>query len=458
MIQENRSSETAKYRVTQLHSWRLGNQPVADFEGLVTHHPKNNADAFIKDGRLHRTEAPSARSHGLVGGEIQELETRRTDVRSSAIGADQILLIKDFILEDSRIAPFGRGARNVDVPAPVAGYIGRVIPRQGLVDILEHKDGRLLARVRHLDPISVAVGDSVRYGQSLGTQAAKGLPFGGRRHVHMEADTGHYQHYANYVDDLVSGRLSIDPARRDTGIEPRAVIDDGIIRIGETSDLVRLVQQRLNMAGFRGADDAALAEDGIYRLSMQRAVLNYQGAEGLPQSGDLDAATLRRIAPTLFPPATNPEHCAPLPPYLQRHAAVQAACQQGASPDALLAQAEHAMRQLEAGLGRDYDAHSERMAASLACLARENGLGRIDHIVLSRATDTSPHAERVFVVQGAIGDPAQLRADMRTADALSAPVEASLLRLRSEAGSQAHAVLQRDPSFEHVPEQAPRPG
>ena len=428
------------------------------FDGLVTHHPISNSGSKIEDGLPSEVENAGYRSYGVIGGQIEELETRRTDVRSSAIGADQILLIKDFILEDSRIAPFGRGARNVDVPAPVAGYIGRVIPRQGLVDILEHKDGRLLARVRHLDPISVVVGDSVQYGQSLGTQAAKGLPVGGRRHVHMEVDTGHYQHYVNYVDDLVSGRLSLDPARRDTGIEPRAVIDDGIIRIGETSDLVRLVQQRLNMAGFRGADDAALAEDGIYRLSMQRAVLNYQGAEGLPQSGDLDAATLRRIAPTLFPPATNPERCAPLPPYLQRHAAVQAACQQAASPDALLAQAEHAMRQLEAGLGRDYDAHSERMAASLACLARENGLGRIDHIVLSRATETSPHAERVFVVQGAIGDPAQLRADMRTADALSAPVEASLLRLRSEAGSQAHVVPLRDPSFEHVPEQAPRPG
>ncbi|MBD4859104.1 hypothetical protein GUF90_21715, partial [Xanthomonas citri pv. citri] len=46
----------------------------------------------------------------------------------------------------------------------------------------------------------------------------------------------------------------------------------------------------------------------------------------------------------------------------------------------LLSQAEAAVRDLEKGLGRDYDENSARLAASSAYLAKENGLSRIDHI------------------------------------------------------------------------------
>ncbi|KOB12548.1 peptidoglycan-binding domain-containing protein, partial [Xanthomonas arboricola] len=82
----------------------------------------------------------------------------------------------------------------------------------------------------------------------------------------MEVDSRYYQHYENYVGDLVSGRLSIDAARRDHGIEPRPFVDDGTIRIGESSEMVRQVQQTLNAEGFRGADNQPLQEDGVYRL------------------------------------------------------------------------------------------------------------------------------------------------------------------------------------------------
>lgn len=253
------------------------NENFEDLDGLVTHHPDFNRNARLQEGVVIRAENHATRTYAVIGGEIQEVEARRTD-EYRALGRDQILLVKDFILEDSRIRSGQYGAREVDVPAPISGYIGRVDIRNGVVDILEQRGGEVIARARHLDPIEVQVGDTIEYGQSLGTQNRRGLNESNGKHVHFEIDTRYYQQYENYIDDLASGRLSIDPARRTQGIEARPVVDDGVIRIGESADIVRRVQQHLNDEGFRGADNRPLQVDGVYRLSMQAAVINYQQA------------------------------------------------------------------------------------------------------------------------------------------------------------------------------------
>ncbi|AZU15626.1 peptidoglycan-binding protein [Xanthomonas citri pv. fuscans] len=240
----------------------------------------------------------------------------------------------------------------------------------------------------------------------------------------MEVDSRYYQHYENYVGDLVSGRLSIDAARRDHGIEPRPFVDDGTIRIGESSEMVRQVQQTLNAEGFRGADNQPLQEDGVYRLSMQAAVINYQQAHGVSQTGDIDPATLQQIAPLTFPPEVNKNDDNAAPTYQNIQGAVQ-------SQDPLHQQAEDAVRRLERGLGRDYDDNRARLAASSASLARENGLSRIDHIVLSTETRSVRQGENVFVVQGALDNPAHLMAHMKTGDAIARPVEQSLSQLQT---------------------------
>lgn len=383
-----------------------------------------------------RGEKPAKRSHAVVGGELQEVEAVRTD-EYHALGADQVLLVKDFILEDSRIASGQRGVRQVDVPAPLAGYIGRVDARNGVVDILDRRDGEVIARARHLDPIAVQLGDTIGYGQSLGTQNNQGLKPSDGKHVHFEIDTRYYQHYEHYVDDLHSGRLSIDPERRTAGIEARPVVDDGVIRIGESAAIVRTVQRRLNEEGFHGADIRPLNVDGVYRLSMQAAVLNFQQARGLPQTGDIDPVTLQVIAPRIFPPAVNDEHHRngadpELPPYMNRHGAVERNDPAfHAIDDPLLPQAERAVRQLDRTLGREYNDQSACMAASAACLAKTNGLSQIDHVMLSEARGAMRQGENLFVVQGDPSDPAQKRAQMKTGDPTSTPVEQSVAQLQS---------------------------
>ena len=412
------------------------NEAFGDLEGLVTHHPDRNRNAELMNGVVIRGENHVTRNYAVVGGEIQELEVARTD-EYHALGPDQVLLVKDFILEDSRIASGQRGVRQVDVPAPFAGYIGRVDARNGVVDILDRRDGEVVARARHLDPIAVRVGDTIEYGQSLGTQNNRGLEATAGKHVHFEIDTCYYQQYENYIADLASGRLAIDSERQTQGIEARPIVDDGVIRIGETAGIVLQVQQRLNEEGFRGADNRPLEVDGVYRLSMQAAVINYQQARGLPQTGDIDPVTLQEIAPRILPPMLNGEHPGEgahpgLPPYMNRQGAVPGnGHQPRAIDDPLLPQAERAVRQLERGLGREYDGQSACMAASAACLAKANGLSGIDHIFLSVERGAVRQGENLFVVQGEPGDPAHRRAMMKTQDAVSMPVEQSLGQLQA---------------------------
>ncbi|MCL1561836.1 XVIPCD domain-containing protein [Xanthomonas nasturtii] len=102
----------------------------------------------------------------------------------------------------------------------------------------------------------------------------------------------------------------------------------------------------------------------------------------------------------------------------------------GQLQDPLHRQAEEAVRRLEQGLGRDYDDNSARLAASSAYLAKENGLSRIDHVVLSENTKSVRQGENVFVVEGALNDPAHKMAHMKTNDAIAQPVEQSLAQLQ----------------------------
>ncbi|OOX13601.1 peptidoglycan-binding protein [Xanthomonas axonopodis pv. cajani] len=429
------AKQQVPYRVIQLE-WDAEkgyhNEAVENFDGLVTHHPNSNSGAHLVNGSVVGGQA--GRTLGLVGGEIQEIEVAKAN-NDYGLRPGQVLLKKDFILEDSRMLS-GPASRAQDVPSPVAGVVGTVNAKTGLVDVLDREGGDVILRVRHMSPLLVEKGDHVEYGQALGVQGKQAT---GAIHVHMEVDSRYYQHYENYIGDLVSGRISIDAERRDRGIEPRPIADDGTLRIGESSDIVRQVQQRLNAEGYRGADNQALQEDGVYRLSMEAAVINYQQAHGLSQTGDIDPATLQSIAPRTFPPEMNREDHNAAPTYRNM---------QSAAPpqDPLHRQAEDAVRRLEQGLGRDYDDNSARLAASSAHLARANGLDRIDHVVLSKQTASVAQGENVFVVQGALDDPAHKMAHMKTSDAIAQPVEQSLSQLQAlgETQRQRQQAQQQD--------------
>ncbi|NIJ67657.1 XVIPCD domain-containing protein [Xanthomonas sp. 60] len=96
---------------------------------------------------------------------------------------------------------------------------------------------------------------------------------------------------------------------------------------------------------------------------------------------------------------------------------------------ALYTQIAEGVRGLDAAHGRSFDATSERLTASLLVRARESGLDRVDHVLLNTQTATAAAGEKVFLVQGALDNPAHKRVTMTMTDALQSPVEVSLARI-----------------------------
>lgn len=430
------------------------NEEVADLEGLVTHHPRANQNARMVDGRFQHVERPTRRSHAFIGGEFQEVEMPRTDEYRS-LDADQVLLVKDFILENAQ------GRRRLDVPSPLAGYVGRVDAPNGLVEIREGRDGDVIARIRHLSPISVQPGDQVAYGQALGTQGNAGLnlPPGRNLHVHLEMDTRYYQHMDAYMRDLASGRLPMEAAHRQQ-VPPPVISDDGVQRLGERGGAVYEMQRALRAEGYRGSDGREVEIDGVYRSVLQGAVVAFQQDHGLRQSGDIDistqqsAASINRALPLGPAPAGSgavPEDPARTGrrPESHAHDAEPSAAhpsQAGAfmrHKHPMYEQAVRAVHTLDARLGRVPDDASERMAASLLRLARDNGFHRIDHVVLGRQTGHAAAGQNVFIVQGGLDDAGARVAHMPTEQAVRTPVEQSFRTLEAPEHDRTVALAQQ---------------
>ena len=97
----------------------------------------------------------------------------------------------------------------------------------------------------------------------------------------------------------------------------------------------------------------------------------------------------------------------------------------------LFAQLIQKVAELDAAHGRTFDATSQRISASLLVLAKQNNLSRVDHVLLSRATQDSPAAGSIFIVQGDRNDPGHRRASIATEVAAQTDV-ADSLRLKEQ--------------------------
>ncbi|CAM4187188.1 hypothetical protein CR156_11310 [Stenotrophomonas lactitubi] len=179
------------------------------------------------------------------------------------------------------------------------------------------------------------------------------------------------------------------------------------------------------------------APDGISRMSVNMAQLGLQ--ESLLEQNGLYLGKGTPPRQPYFDTSTSPstlhyfDHTegtyAHVPITAQATAAPSNEAQvalAGGNDRALHDQIRGKVAELDAANGRSFDASSERLSASLLVLARENGLDRVDHVVLSRQAGDVAAAQNVFVVKGALDDPASLRASAATAEAAQRPVQESL--------------------------------
>lgn len=123
--------------------------------------------------------------------------------------------------------------------------------------------------------------------------------------------------------------------------------------------------------------------------------------------------------------------------------------------DPVFRQTLAAVHALDAGLGRAPDEASDRMATNLAALARNRGLERVDHVVLSIDNGRVRAGENVFVVQGGLTEATNRVAFMKTDEALLPPgCEASralamdraprmAVSITADAESPSHSALSR---------------
>ncbi|TIK66985.1 hypothetical protein E4416_05750 [Stenotrophomonas maltophilia] len=133
-----------------------------------------------------------------------------------------------------------------------------------------------------------------------------------------------------------------------------------------------------------------------------------------------------------------------------RQRASSSAPELGDADRSLYMQIRAGVERLDAEHGKPWDESSQRMSASLLVLAKEQGLSRVDHVVLNNPTENLARGEKVFVVEGAMDDPAHRRGHMNTMDALRAPEAESLHRADALSQSQAASLEQQPAQQAHT--------
>lgn len=120
-------------------------------------------------------------------------------------------------------------------------------------------------------------------------------------------------------------------------------------------------------------------------------------------------------------------------------------------PDhALYRQIDDGMRAVDASVGRAPDGLTERATASLFAEAKLSGLGRADHVLMSTGARANVDGSKLFVVQGALNDPAHLRVQVSASEAVATPIEDSFERAAVHEKQQATLELQRAQQHEQA--------
>ncbi|MFA4122772.1 hemolysin [Xanthomonas perforans] len=233
-------------------------------------------------------------------------------------------------------------------------------------------------------------------------------------------------------NDVLIGGPGHDMLRGGAGNDTYVVDDGDVVQDADRSGQLFWDGQRLT-GGTRQADDP----EGVFRSADGQTTYRIQGADLLIGNERGQSVTVQNFQSGSLGIELSQARV--------QHERGASQTEQGAvqisesgryqlaslSQDPLHREAEEAVRRLEQGLGREYDDNSARLAASSAYLAKENGLSRIDHVVLSENTKSVRQGENVFVVEGALNDPAQKMAHMKTSDAIAQPVEQSLAQLQA---------------------------
>jgi putative chitinase len=200
---------------------------------------------------------------------------------------------------------------------------------------------------------------------------------------------------------------------------------------GHRQDNTRHVQQLLNDNGYRDEHGKPLKVDGDMGARTRHAIEDFQRQQHLKADGIAGPATLQRLEAV----AQQSRHDA------------QRLDQPGHPGHAVYNHALDAVTALDKQHHRAPDQQSTNLAAALTVAARQDGLSRIDHVVLS------DDAKRAYAVQGDLNSPFKRVAEVSTQEATATPLARS-----SDAWAQvtpAPAAAPTQPSQDQALRQAP---
>lgn len=186
-----------------------------------------------------------------------------------------------------------------------------------------------------------------------------------------------------------------------------------MLREGAHGTQVTALQNDLARLGITDARGHVVRPDGDFGSNTRAAVERFQRAQGLTPDGVAGPKTLDALHKAVQP--------------------AQATLDDPTHPgNDLYTQALRWVHALDAERGRVADRLSRNFAGSLATSSAEQGLSRIDHVVLS------DDGKRAFAVQGELKSPLRRIADVDVTQSVQKPLEQS--------SSEFHQLAQRQPS------------
>jgi putative chitinase len=229
------------------------------------------------------------------------------------------------------------------------------------------------------------------------------------------------------MDRLASGNVGHTPAKPDTPASDRS------LKEGMSGEDVRKLQADLARLGYKDAHGRELHTDGKFGPGTQAALESFQREHKLDPDGVAGPKTRDAIA-------------------AQKHLdnqKIDKAGHAGApNPDsALLDQARKGVHAIDARMNRTPDQASENLSGAIAAKAKQDGLTRIDHVVLS------DDGSKAYAVQGELNSPMKKMAEVQTAQAVNTPIEQSTATLA--AASRAHTEANQQ---QQQQQQAQQPG
>lgn len=274
------------------------------------------------------------------------------------------------------------------------------------------------------------------YGDGSGTVAEAYKVMGQQmdRYAKYASDIQHVTPNQTDVTQPAPARHGDMPATATHTTSPRSSVTQESLNIGKHGDDIRALQDQLGQLGYTDAKGKPLHADGHFGPATKAAVESFQRDHHLSPDGVVGPLTQRQLNTQSQLHTQRPPHEQPL---ASQDGAPSPLLSHPSHPDnALFQQAWSGVQKLDAQHGRASDQRSENFAAALTTTAHNNGLSRIDHVVLSG------DASRAWAVQGDLRSPFKQVAEVNVIQAIDTPVAQSTATLAQQQQQQTESATQ----------------